>query len=92
MAAPTLDITTRYEDQATRLGYFGVTVRDAGGQAWELRDAGKGEKSMILDYRGTTVVLTGGAQLDEFAVLAAAVVGRMHRHLGGSHRRITPTA
>ena len=48
--------------------------RIAGGQEWELRDAGKGEKSMVLDYRGTTVVLTGTAQLDEFAVLADAVV------------------
>lgn len=48
--------------------------RTAGGQEWELRDSGKGEKSMVLDYRGTTVVLTGTAQLDEFAVLADAVV------------------
>ncbi|MET4144472.1 hypothetical protein ABIB45_001377 [Arthrobacter sp. UYCo732] len=52
-------------------------TRDAGGKAWELRDAGKGEKSMILNYRGTTVVLTGAAQLDEFAVLADAVVKSM---------------
>ena len=49
-------------------------TRDAGGQEWELRDTGKGEKSMILDYRGSTVILTGGAPLDEFGVLAAAVV------------------
>lgn len=52
-------------------------TRSAGGQEWELRDTGKGEKSMVLEYRGTTVVLTGGAQLDEFAVLAAAVVKSM---------------
>jgi hypothetical protein len=52
-------------------------TRDAGGQSWELRDAGKGEKSMILDYRGTTIVLTGTAQLDEFTVLADAVVKSM---------------
>jgi hypothetical protein len=52
-------------------------TRDAGGQGWELRDAGKGEKSMILDYRGTTVILNGSAQLDEFAVLADAVVKSM---------------
>lgn len=52
-------------------------TRDAGGQSWELRDTGKGEKSMVLDYRGTTVVLTGSAQLEEFAVLAAAVVKSM---------------
>lgn len=49
-------------------------TRKAGGQEWELRDTGKGERSMVLNHRGTTVVLSGGAQLDEFAVLAAAVV------------------
>jgi hypothetical protein len=48
--------------------------RNAGGQEWELRDTGKGERSMVLNHRGTTVVLSGSAQLDEFAVLAAAVV------------------
>ena len=48
--------------------------RTAGGQDWELRDTGKGEKSMVLAYRGTTVVLTGPAQLDEFSALADAVV------------------
>ncbi|MEN8581185.1 DUF4245 domain-containing protein [Burkholderia sp. RS01] len=52
-------------------------TRNAGGQEWELRDTGKGEKSMVLDHRGTTVVLSGEAQLDEFAVLAAAVVNSM---------------
>jgi hypothetical protein len=51
--------------------------RSAGGQEWELRDTGKGEKSMVLNYRGTTVVLTGSAQLDEFAELGAAVVKSM---------------
>lgn len=49
-------------------------TRSAGGRDWQLRDTGKGEKSMVLDYRGTTVVLTGPAQLEEFSVLAAAVV------------------
>ena len=34
-------------------------TRQAGGQEWELRDTGKGEKSMVLNYRGTTVVLSG---------------------------------
>ncbi len=53
----------------------GVTgTRDAGGVEWELRDTGKGEKSMVLVRAGTTVVLTGSAKLDEFSVLAAAVV------------------
>jgi hypothetical protein len=49
-------------------------TRTAGGLEWELRDSGKGEKSMVLVHRGTTVILTGSAQLDEFSVLAAAVV------------------
>ena len=48
--------------------------RNAGGQEWELRDTGKGEKSMVLAYRGTTVILSGEAQLEEFAALADAVV------------------
>lgn len=48
--------------------------RNAGGLDWELRDTGKGERSMVLAHKGTTVVLTGTAQLDEFAVLADAVV------------------
>ena len=50
-------------------------TRSAGGRDWELRDAGKGDKSMVLaDAGGTTVILTGPAQLDEFTALAAAVV------------------
>jgi hypothetical protein len=48
--------------------------RSAGGQEWELRDTGKGEKSMVLEYGGTTVILTGAAQLEEFGTLAGAVV------------------
>nr|WP_306632572.1 DUF4245 domain-containing protein [Arthrobacter ulcerisalmonis] len=52
-------------------------TRNAGGQDWELRDTGKGEKSMVLNYRGSTVVLSGAAQLDEFATLAAAVVSAL---------------
>jgi Protein of unknown function (DUF4245) len=51
--------------------------RNAGGQDWQLRDTGKGEKSLVLDYRGTTVVLSGEAQLEEFATLADAVVKSM---------------
>ncbi|MFC9351191.1 DUF4245 domain-containing protein [Arthrobacter sp. NPDC057013] len=49
-------------------------TRNAGGKDWELHDTGKGEKSMVLTYRGTTVVLAGDANLEEFAVLAGAVV------------------
>lgn len=51
--------------------------REAGGRDWELRDTGKGERSMVLDHRGTTVILRGDAQLDEFSALAAAVVKSM---------------
>src|SRR5450830_1769284 len=52
-------------------------TRSAGGRDWQLRDTGKGEKSMVLDYRGTTVILTGPAQLEEFSTLAAAVVSSL---------------
>ncbi|WP_445154978.1 DUF4245 domain-containing protein [Arthrobacter sp. Hor0625] len=55
-------------------------TRAAGGREWELRDTGKGEKSMVLDFRGTTVVLTGPASLEEFSVLAAAVVASLERN------------
>jgi hypothetical protein len=56
-------------------------TRNAGGKEWELRDTGKGERSMVLAYRGTTVVLSGEAELDEFAVLAAAVVKSLESNL-----------
>jgi hypothetical protein len=49
-------------------------TRNAGGHDWQLRDTGKGERSMVLDYRGTTVVLSGPAKLEEFSSLAEAVV------------------
>src|SRR6476661_443205 len=49
-------------------------TRSAGGLEWELRDTGKGERSMVLVHGGSTVILTGTAQLDEFTVLAAAIV------------------
>ncbi|MDR6985865.1 hypothetical protein J2Y66_000328 [Paenarthrobacter nitroguajacolicus] len=49
-------------------------TRNAGGQDWELRDSGKEKRSMVLEYRGTTIILSGTASLDEFATLAAAVV------------------
>ncbi|SEI72599.1 Protein of unknown function [Arthrobacter sp. yr096] len=49
-------------------------TRNAGGQDWELRDSGKEKRSMVLEYRGTTLILSGTASLDEFATLAAAVV------------------
>lgn len=49
-------------------------TRNAGGQDWELRDSGKEKRSMVLEYRGTTLILSGTASLEEFAKLAAAVV------------------
>ena len=52
-------------------------TRNAGGKDWELRDTGKGEKSMVLNYRGTTVVLSGPATLAEFSTLGAAVVAAL---------------
>lgn len=51
--------------------------RSEGGQEWQLRDTGKGEKSLVLEYRGTTIILSGAAALDEFGTLAAAVVQSM---------------
>ena len=49
-------------------------TRNAGGQDWELRDSGKEKRSMTLEYKGTTIILSGTANLEEFAALAAAVV------------------
>jgi Protein of unknown function (DUF4245) len=63
--------------------------RTAGGLDWELRDTGKGEKSMVLVHRGTTVVLTGTAQLDEFSALADAVVKSLD---GNPSASVSPSA
>lgn len=63
--------------------------RTAGGLDWELRDTGKGGKSMVLVHRGTTVVLTGTAQLDEFAALADAVVKSLD---GNPSASVSPSA
>lgn len=48
--------------------------RNAGGREWELRDAGKGNRSLVLEYKGTTIILSGPAGIDELSTLAAAVV------------------
>ncbi|WP_442854046.1 DUF4245 domain-containing protein [Arthrobacter sp. Leaf337] len=63
--------------------------RNAGGMDWELRDTGKGERSMVLVHKGTTVILTGTAQLDEFAVLADAVVKSMESNAAAT---VSPSA
>lgn len=55
-------------------------TRNAGGQEWQLRDTGKGSRSMVLEHRGTTVILSGTAALDEFSALADAVVKSMERN------------
>ncbi|MCZ9881371.1 DUF4245 domain-containing protein [Arthrobacter sp. B2a2-09] len=52
-------------------------TRSAGGHDWELHDTAKGNRSMVLNYRGTTIILSGSAGLDEFSTLAAAVVKSM---------------
>jgi len=52
-------------------------TRSAGGHDWELHDTAKGNRSMVLNYRGTTIILSGGAGLDEFSTLATAVVKAM---------------
>ncbi|MGO4652768.1 DUF4245 domain-containing protein [Arthrobacter sp. 2RAF22] len=52
-------------------------TRSAGGHDWELHDTAKGNRSMVLNYRGTTIILSGGAGLDEFSTLATALVKAM---------------
>lgn len=49
-------------------------TRTAGGKEWELRDKPGADKSLVLAYKGTTLILTGDADLKEFDVLAAAAV------------------
>ena len=70
-------------------------TRNAGGRDWELRDTGKGEKSMVLAERGTTVILSGSATLEEFSTLAAAVVKSLESNPPAgapSHAGATPGA
>ncbi|MBT8161202.1 MULTISPECIES: DUF4245 domain-containing protein [Arthrobacter] len=52
-------------------------TRSAGGHDWELHDTGKGSRSLVLNYRGTTVILSGTAGFDEFDTMATAVVKAM---------------
>ncbi|HXF01582.1 MAG TPA: DUF4245 domain-containing protein, partial [Arthrobacter sp.] len=51
-----------------------VTGDRKAGATWELRDAGEGERSLVLKRGKDTVILSGTAELDEFDVLATAVV------------------
>ncbi len=48
--------------------------RDIAGITWELRDRPDDDSSLIADLGDTTVILRGTADLDEFDVLATAVV------------------
>ncbi|WP_083339537.1 DUF4245 domain-containing protein [Arthrobacter crystallopoietes] len=48
--------------------------RQAGGESWELRDRGEDRKHLVLEQDGFTVILSGGADLDEFDTLGTAVV------------------
>jgi hypothetical protein len=54
--------------------------RQAGGQSWELRDRGEDRKHLVLEQDGFTVILSGGADLDEFDTLGAAVVEELSRN------------
>lgn len=69
-------------------------TRNAGGRDWELRDSGKGEKSMVLTDRGTTVILSGSATLEEFSALATAVVKSLESNppAGAGSSTPAPTA
>ncbi|GAA2133338.1 hypothetical protein GCM10009825_16300 [Arthrobacter humicola] len=67
-------------------------TRNAGGRDWELRDTGTGEKSMVLAERGTTVILSGSATLEEFSTLAAAVVKSLESNPPAGAPASTPDA
>ncbi|MFJ3957649.1 DUF4245 domain-containing protein [Arthrobacter sp. NPDC090010] len=49
-------------------------TRTIAGHDWTLRDKGKGPKTLVLEYRGQTLVLNGTAELKEFDVVGAAVL------------------
>ncbi|MDP5227374.1 MULTISPECIES: DUF4245 domain-containing protein [Arthrobacter] len=49
-------------------------TRTIAGHDWTLRDKGKGPKTLVLDYRGYTLILNGTAELKEFDVVGAAVL------------------
>ncbi len=47
-------------------------TRNIAGHNWQLRDKPKGDRSLVLTERGTTIILTGEAEFKEFDTLAAA--------------------
>ena len=65
--------------------------RPVGTADWELRDKPGADKSLILNYKGTTLVLTGSADLKEFDVLAAAAVRSVDAGAGSAATRSSTT-
>ena len=61
--------------QAENAPVTGSRVID--GKTWELRDTGSGDRSLVLEIKGTTVILTGSADFKEFDVLAAATTKQL---------------
>ena len=51
--------------------------RRIGGADWELHDRGDGDKALVLEDAGHTIVLKGAADLEEFDVLGTAVAGEL---------------
>lgn len=58
--------------------------RPVGATDWQLRDKPGADKSLILKYKGTTLILSGSADLKEFDVLAAAVVHSLDAAASGT--------
>ncbi|MBG0738280.1 DUF4245 domain-containing protein [Paeniglutamicibacter antarcticus] len=55
--------------------------RQIGAHNWELRDKPGSDKSLILQYRGTTMILTGSAPLTDFDTLGAAAIASIDHQL-----------
>ena len=72
-------------------------TRTVGGRDWELRDKPKGERSLVLVSDGTTIVLTGEADFQDFDVLAGGASKLLDAEAGnpasgGNHASSTPTS
>lgn len=58
---------------ANQVGNAPVTgSRDVAGHTWEIRDSGKGDKSLVAADGKVTIILTGTAEFSDFDVLATA--------------------
>lgn len=53
--------------------------RRIGGRDWQLRDTPDGDTSVIVAFKGSTVVLSGSAPLNEFDVLGSAIVTKLRQ-------------